>query len=189
MIDRATVEKIAHLARLEIKSSEEEQFALQLSGILDYFEQLSELDTENVPPTTRAIEIQNITRADSNRLYPDHEVLVQESPVPEGDYFRVPRILNTDEEWISHQWSAIIHILGITRFPSSLNDYKFSRTWQALTAGKTVKQTNLKRFFERKYSSSPSVSLKAVLAMMTSIVVLKTHYVILSQIFPILHFN
>ena len=98
MIDRATVEKIAHLARLEINSSEEEQFAAQLSGILDYFEQLSELDTENVPPTTRAIEIQNITRADSNRLYRDHEVLVQESPAPEGDYFRVPRILNTDEE-------------------------------------------------------------------------------------------
>ncbi len=98
MIDRATVEKIAHLARLEINSGEEEQFALQLSGILDYFEQLSELDTENVPPTTRAIEIQNITRADSNRLYPDHEFLVQESPAPEGDYFRVPRILNTDED-------------------------------------------------------------------------------------------
>ncbi len=98
MIDRATVEKIAHLARLEITNAEEEQFAGQLSGILDYFEQLSELDTENVPPTTRAIEIQNITRADSNRLYRDHEVLVQESPVPEGDYFRVPRILNSDEE-------------------------------------------------------------------------------------------
>jgi len=98
MIDRATVEKIAHLARLEINSSEEEQFAAQLSGILDYFEQLRELDTENVPPTTRAIEIQNITRTDSNRLYPDHEVLVQGSPAPEGDYFRVPRILNSDEE-------------------------------------------------------------------------------------------
>ena len=98
MIDRATVEKIAHLARLEITNAEEEQFAGQLSGILDYFEQLSELDTENVPPTTRAIEIQNITRADSNRLYRDHEVLVQESPAPEGDYFRVPRILNSDEE-------------------------------------------------------------------------------------------
>jgi len=103
MIDRATVEKIAHLARLEITNAEEEQFAGQLSGILDYFEQLSELDTENVPPTTRAIEIQNITRTDSNRLYPDHEVLVQESPAPEGDYFRVPRILNSDEEWISDQ--------------------------------------------------------------------------------------
>ena len=107
MIDRATVEKIAHLARLEINSSEEEQFAGQLSGILDYFEQLRELDTEKVPPTTRAIEIQNITRTDSNRLYPDHEVLVQESPAPEGDYFRVPRILNTDEEWISNQWSDV----------------------------------------------------------------------------------
>jgi aspartyl-tRNA(Asn)/glutamyl-tRNA(Gln) amidotransferase subunit C len=98
MIDKATVQKIAHLARLEITPAEEEQFAGQLSGILDYFEQLSELDTENVLPTTRAIEINNITRADSNRLYPDHEALLQASPVPEDNYFRVPRILNTDEE-------------------------------------------------------------------------------------------
>jgi aspartyl-tRNA(Asn)/glutamyl-tRNA(Gln) amidotransferase subunit C len=96
-LHRATVEKIAHLARLEINSSEEEQFAGQLSGILDYFEQLSELDTEKVPPTMQAIEIQNITRTDSNRLYPDHEVLVQESPPRRGLFLR-SRILNTDEE-------------------------------------------------------------------------------------------
>lgn len=98
MIDRATVQKIAHLARLEITPEEEERFTGQLSGILDYFEQLSELDTENVPPTTRAIEISNITRADSNRVYSGREELLRESPEPEGDYFRVPRILNTDEE-------------------------------------------------------------------------------------------
>ncbi|MEG3435542.1 Asp-tRNA(Asn)/Glu-tRNA(Gln) amidotransferase subunit GatC [Pannus brasiliensis CCIBt3594] len=98
MIDRATVQKIAHLARLEITPQEEERFTGQLSGILDYFEQLSELDTENVPPTTRAIEISNITRADRARVYSEREELLRESPEPEGDYFRVPRILNTDEE-------------------------------------------------------------------------------------------
>jgi aspartyl-tRNA(Asn)/glutamyl-tRNA(Gln) amidotransferase subunit C len=69
-----------------------------LGGILDYFEQLSELDTENVPPTTRAIEISNITRVDRNVAYGGREELLQESPEPEGDYFKVPRILNTDEE-------------------------------------------------------------------------------------------
>lgn len=98
MIDRTTVQKIAHLARLEVTTEEEEQFAEQLSGIVDYFEQLSELDTENVPPTTRAIEISNITRTDSSRLYPDHEALLYKSPEPEGDFFRVPQILTIDEE-------------------------------------------------------------------------------------------
>jgi aspartyl-tRNA(Asn)/glutamyl-tRNA(Gln) amidotransferase subunit C len=98
MIDRTTVQKIAHLARLEITPAEEEQFTVQLGAILDYFEQLSALDTDNVPPTTRAIEISNITRADSSGSYSDRQDLLQESPELEGDYFRVPRILTTDEE-------------------------------------------------------------------------------------------
>jgi aspartyl-tRNA(Asn)/glutamyl-tRNA(Gln) amidotransferase subunit C len=98
MIDRTTVQKIAHLARLEITPAEEESLTAQLGGILDYFEQLSELDTENVPPTTRAIELSNITRVDRNTLYNGRGELLGESPEPEGDYFKVPRILNTDEE-------------------------------------------------------------------------------------------
>lgn len=98
IIDRQQVEKIAHLARLEITPTEEEQFTDQLSSILEYFEQLGELDTTNVPPTTRAIEISNITRSDKVQPYPSPGVLLEESPEPEGDFFRVPQILNTDEE-------------------------------------------------------------------------------------------
>ena len=53
MIDREEVRKVANLARLELTpEEEEEQFTSQLNGILDYFEQLSELDTSNVEPTT-----------------------------------------------------------------------------------------------------------------------------------------
>lgn len=98
MLDRQQVQKIAHLARLDITPEEEEQFAGQLSDILDYFEQLGELDTENVPPTTRAIELSNITRQDSSQVYSDREALLQEAPNPEEGFFRVPQILNTDEE-------------------------------------------------------------------------------------------
>ncbi|MEA5510182.1 Asp-tRNA(Asn)/Glu-tRNA(Gln) amidotransferase subunit GatC [Crocosphaera sp. UHCC 0190] len=98
MIDRQQVQKIAHLARLDITPQEEEQFATQLNSILEYFEQLSELDTENVQPTTRAIEVSNITRSDTLQLYVDREALLQEAPAQEGDFFRVPQILNTDED-------------------------------------------------------------------------------------------
>ena len=98
MLDRQQVQKIAHLARLEITPTEEEQFAGQLSDILNYFEQLSELDTDNVPPTTRAIELSNITRQDTFDLYTDRNALLAEAPNPEGDFFRVPQILNTDED-------------------------------------------------------------------------------------------
>lgn len=97
-IDREQVQKIAHLARLEITPSEEEQFTEQLSSILEYFEQLSELDTKDVPPTTRAIELSNVTRADEMKVYANREQLLKQAPQQEGDFFKVPQILSSDED-------------------------------------------------------------------------------------------
>lgn len=98
MLSQEQVHKVALLARLEISEEEEKQFSSQLSSILDYFEQLSELDTTNVLPTTRAIDINNITRPDTNKVYGNRDALLQQAPEPEGDFFRVPKILSTDEE-------------------------------------------------------------------------------------------
>ncbi|MEC4985755.1 MAG: Asp-tRNA(Asn)/Glu-tRNA(Gln) amidotransferase subunit GatC [Oscillatoria sp. PMC 1068.18] len=98
MIDLEQVKKVAHLARLQLTPAEEEKFTTQLSDILEYFEQLSELDTENVPPTTRAIEVSNITRPDELAPFGDREALLQQAPAQEDDFLRVPQILNTDEE-------------------------------------------------------------------------------------------
>ena len=97
MIDREQVKKVAQLARLDITAAEEEQFTTQLNSILDYFEQLSELDTENVEPTTRAIEVSNITRADKLEPFPDKADLLKSAPERDGDYFRVPKIMASDE--------------------------------------------------------------------------------------------
>ena len=93
MIDREQVRKVAHLARLELTEAEEEQFTRELGSILEYVEQLQELDTENVPPTTRAIDVSNITRADKLEPYPDREALLDNAPEQDGDYFKVPKIL------------------------------------------------------------------------------------------------
>ncbi len=93
MIDREQVHKVAHLARLELTEAEEEQFTRELGSILEYIEQLQELDTENVPPTTRAIDMSNITRPDQLEPYQNREGLLQNSPEQDGDYFRVPKIL------------------------------------------------------------------------------------------------
>ena len=93
MIDREQVKKVAHLARLDITPEEEEQFTTQLNSILDYFDQLSELDTDNVEPTTRAIETSNITRTDQLQPFPDRQDLLDCAPEQEGDYFRVPKIM------------------------------------------------------------------------------------------------
>lgn len=97
IIDREQVHKVANLARLEMTAEEEEEMTAQLSGILEYFQQLSELDTTDVAPTTRAIDVSNVTRADELQPYPDREAILKEAPDQDGDFFKVPKILNAEE--------------------------------------------------------------------------------------------
>lgn len=96
MIDREQVRKVAHLARLELSPEEEEKFTTQLSDILDYFQQLSELDVSNVPPTTRAIDVSNVMRSDALQPYRDREAILDGAPDREGEFFKVPKIINAE---------------------------------------------------------------------------------------------
>jgi aspartyl-tRNA(Asn)/glutamyl-tRNA(Gln) amidotransferase subunit C len=96
MIDRELVHKVAFLARLELTPEEEEQFTTQLGSILEYVEQLSELDVTDVPPTTRAVDVSNVTRPDNLQPYPEREAILTGAPSQEGEFFRVPKILNPE---------------------------------------------------------------------------------------------
>lgn len=98
MIDQEQVKKVALLARLELTPEEETQFTTQLSSILEYFEQLSELDTEGIPPTTRAIELSNVMRSDELAVEIEPSNLLNIAPESEDQFFRVPQILSTDED-------------------------------------------------------------------------------------------
>ncbi|MUG98688.1 Asp-tRNA(Asn)/Glu-tRNA(Gln) amidotransferase subunit GatC [Scytonema sp. UIC 10036] len=97
MIDREQVRKVALLARLELTPEEEEQFTTQLGDILDYVQQLNALDVTDVPPTTRAIDVSNVTRPDRLQPYSDREAILQSAPEQEGEFFKVPKILNPEE--------------------------------------------------------------------------------------------
>ncbi|MBD1931976.1 MULTISPECIES: Asp-tRNA(Asn)/Glu-tRNA(Gln) amidotransferase subunit GatC [Cyanophyceae] len=96
MIDREQVRKVAHLARLDMNPEEEEQFTTQLGSILEYFEQLSELDVSDVEPTTRAIDVSNVTRPDEMEAYPNREAILTGAPDREEDFFKVPQILSAE---------------------------------------------------------------------------------------------
>lgn len=97
MINLEQVRKVAHLARLELEAEEEERFTTQLNSILEYFELLNELDTKDVPPTTRAIEVSNISRPDQLELFRDRESLLSNVPEREDDFIKVPKILDNSE--------------------------------------------------------------------------------------------
>jgi aspartyl-tRNA(Asn)/glutamyl-tRNA(Gln) amidotransferase subunit C len=87
------VRKVAQLARLDLPEEKINAYTGQLERILDYVGHLQQVDTEGVPPTTRAVEVVNVTREDRVDPTPVREDLLNLAPQREGDFFRVPRIL------------------------------------------------------------------------------------------------
>ena len=88
------VKKVAQLARLELNESEINQHAEQLEKILEYIKQLEKINTEDVPCTTRAIEVVNVLRKDENRNYENSEEILDLAPSRENKFFKVPKIIN-----------------------------------------------------------------------------------------------
>ena len=93
-ITKQEVKKVAHLARLELNEDEINNHAKQLEKILEYIKQLEKIDTENVPSTTRAIEVFNVFRKDEKKNSECIEEILNLGPSKEDKYFKVPKIIN-----------------------------------------------------------------------------------------------
>ena len=92
-INLEDIRKVAMLARLDLPEDKLEIYTSQLEDILDYIAELEKVDTKDVPPTTRAIEVINVTREDDVSSTNVREELIDLAPQREGDFFRVPKIL------------------------------------------------------------------------------------------------
>ena len=68
-ITKEDVKKVAQLARLNLNESEISNHAKQLEKILDYIQQLEKIDTDDIPCTTRAIQVKNSFRKDENKNF------------------------------------------------------------------------------------------------------------------------
>ena len=86
--------KVAKLARLELRDDEIEIYTNQLEKILGYVEELEKVETTNVTPTTRAVEVVNVVREDSVVKTQIREELLEQAPNREGNFYRVPKILS-----------------------------------------------------------------------------------------------
>ncbi len=92
-LSREEVLHIARLARLGLTESEIDRMGEQLSDILENFEVLQQVDTNDVPPTAQSIALQNVVRDDEVApSLPPGEVLAN-APRKEGEYFRVRAVL------------------------------------------------------------------------------------------------
>ncbi|MDD3041784.1 MAG: Asp-tRNA(Asn)/Glu-tRNA(Gln) amidotransferase subunit GatC [Methanosarcinaceae archaeon] len=92
MITKEDVEHIGWLARIEISEQEKAEYMEKLNSVLDYFGQLDEVSTEDVPPTYHVIDLHDVFREDvAKESLSQEEVLANTEHTQEGA-FRVPKI-------------------------------------------------------------------------------------------------
>jgi len=92
-IDKETVDKIAHLARLEFENEAKDAIVNDMNNMLGFIEKLNELDTANVEPLIYMSDEVNVLREDDVK----HEITQQEAlknaPEHDSDYFKVPKVM------------------------------------------------------------------------------------------------
>ncbi len=92
-LSRKDVAHLAHLARLAVSEEELDLFAGQLGAVLDAVAQVGKADVADVPPTTHAVPMTNVTRPDVVTPCLPRDVVLAAAPATEEGRFRVPRIL------------------------------------------------------------------------------------------------
>ena len=91
--DIQTIKKLAHLARLEFNEEKEQEMLQDLNKILNWMDQLRELDTTHVEPLIHMSEEVNVLREDVAKNTVTHEEALLNAPRKDSDYFRVPKVL------------------------------------------------------------------------------------------------
>lgn len=92
-IDKETVEKVAHLARLELSETEKQDMIQDMSKILDFMAKLNELDTTGVEPLVYMTDGANVLRNDVVKQQVTHEEALENAPKHDEDFFLVAKVI------------------------------------------------------------------------------------------------
>ncbi len=93
-ISRATLNKMAHLARLEFNDSESGKMISDMTEIVSWVEKLNEVDTTNVEPLISMSQEVNVLRADVITEQLPRDRALSQAPRHDDEYFRVPKVID-----------------------------------------------------------------------------------------------
>ena len=92
-IDKETVEKVAHLARLELAEDEKETLIEDMSKILGFMAKLNEIDTAGIEPLVYMTNEINVLRDDVIKQEITHQEALQNAPKHDENYFLVAKVI------------------------------------------------------------------------------------------------
>ena len=93
MSQRINIDQIAELARLNLKPHERAKLSKDLEAILAYVDQLQELNTEAVPPTSHVLPLENVFRKDEAKSSNVRDAVLEHAPKHEAKFFKVPKVI------------------------------------------------------------------------------------------------
>lgn len=91
--DSFDIEKIALLARLKLTEEEQTRLGQQFKGILEHIDQLNQLDTKNVEPTSHVLPLQNVFREDEVKTVFEDGKYLALAPRQDKGHYEVPQII------------------------------------------------------------------------------------------------
>ena len=94
-IDKESLHKIAHLARLEMPESAEKEMMDSLNSVLTWMEELNEINTDNVKPLIHMSLEVNALREDEIIPNISREQGLKNAPKQNGEYFMVPKVMES----------------------------------------------------------------------------------------------
>jgi aspartyl-tRNA(Asn)/glutamyl-tRNA(Gln) amidotransferase subunit C len=100
-MDIEQVRKVARLARLELSDADLTRMTEQLTNILNYVDQLTELNTDGVEPMAHPLPVQNVFRDDEPRPSLPVDEALKNAPTRLGNFFGVPAVLDAGDD-LSH---------------------------------------------------------------------------------------
>ena len=92
-INNELVEHIAHLARLEFQGAEKDAIKADMTKMLDFVDQLSAVDTDNVEPLIFMTESVNVLREDKAVVSVSQEDALKNASHKDSDYFKIAKVL------------------------------------------------------------------------------------------------
>lgn len=93
MLSKDEVEKVALLARIELRDGEVEKFQKDLSIVLDYVEELKQVDVEGLEIVSQVTGLENVQRDDLSQAADNHEATTKNAPALKDGYYKVRSIL------------------------------------------------------------------------------------------------
>ena len=90
------IDRVAELARLNLKPEEKSKLEKELGAILVYVQKLSSLDTQGVEPTSHVLNLENVYRLDEVKASDAAEKALEHAPHRDANFFKVPKIVQRD---------------------------------------------------------------------------------------------